>query len=190
MNIESARLLFVIGICFSYCLKSQCEKVNLCSCVRWIDGYFDLTNEFQRSFYNESDEDRIWFLVTNNGEYIEMSKVRAFVSVDNDPWFSILDDNGSVLAFGVEKIKFELNYRYLAINTPRVEGKPDLFRYVVNNEIILMGPKGEVNIYNSSGLLIKRDMSKENETRINVSYLPEGIYIVQCGNLSFKFKKK
>ena len=186
--IESVRLFFVFCFCFSYSLRVHCEKMYFYYGNKRIGGCYGTFGSPQ-SFYNETDEDRIWFLVTNNGEYIEMSKVSAFVSVDNDYRFSILDNNGSILVFGVENVKFEFNHRFMAINTPRINENSDKFCYVVNNEIVLIGTKGEVSIYNTSGLLMKKVISNRSETRINVSYLPAGVYIVQCGIFTFKFKK-
>jgi len=74
-------------------------------------------------------------------------------------------------------------------NTDIVDAKADTVKAVIvypnpaNGFVVLSGiDKGQVSIYNSNGLLVLKDTDYESGTRIDISRLPSGLYVLQIKN--------
>lgn len=132
----------------------------------------------------------IWFLKTDKNQMFEMSNVGMLVAVDDSITFNILDIYGNVLADSVTEVQFTLGKSELTSVEPTFAERNNFIRSIVNDKITLIGAKGIVNLYNASGIQISSIQANPNETIIDVSFLPSGIYVINCENQSFKFNKK
>lgn len=136
-----------------------------------------------------SDDESGWQLVTDSGEKFPMSRVGMLVAVDESAYFSVLDTNGNVLADEVLRVHF-VNSDPVSVENITTEKTQNILKRYVNNELTLVGANGTVNVYSVDGVKVATTYAAGQETIINVSSLPSGIYIVKCGNQSFKFNKK
>lgn len=131
-----------------------------------------------------------WYLVTDSHEFFEMSRVGMLVATDDDMLFTVLDVNGGILADNVLRVHFVTGdptpVKEITVN----EQSDDMLRHYVNNRLTLIGASGTVEIYSISGVKVITAMASTGETNIDVSSLSPGIYIVKCGQQSFKFNKK
>ena len=130
-----------------------------------------------------------WHLVTDSGEQFPMSQVGMLVAVDESAYFSVLDTNGNVLAEDVLRVHFT-NSDPVSVENITTEKSQNMLKRYVDNQLTLVGVKGTVNVYSVEGVRVATTYAAGQETIINVSSLPSGIYIVKCGNQSFKFNKK
>ena len=130
-----------------------------------------------------------WYLITDNNEQFKMSTVSMLVAADDSQYFSVLDLNGNVLAEEVLRVHFlkidPSSVEYIMVDEPQ-----NMLKHYVNNQLTLVGARGTVNIYSVSGVKVASTHAMGQETVIDVSALPAGTYILQCGKLSFKFNKK
>lgn len=131
----------------------------------------------------------VWHLVTDNDEQFPMSRVGMLVAVDESAYFSVLDINGNVLADEVLRVHF-VKSDPVSVENLTTEKPLNILKRYVNNELTLVGAKGTINIYSADGVNVATRYATGQETIINVSSLPAGVYIVRCGNQSFKFNKK
>lgn len=136
-----------------------------------------------------SDDESGWQLVTDSGEKFPMSRVGMLVAVDESAYFSVLDTNGNVLADEVLRVHF-VNSDPISVENITTEKTQNILKRYVDNELTLVGANGTVNVYSVDGVKVATTYAAGQETIINVSSLPSGIYIVKCGNQSFKFNKK
>lgn len=131
----------------------------------------------------------VWHLVTDSGEQFPMSRVGMLVAVDKSAYFSVLDTNGNVLAEDVLRVHFT-NSDPVSVENITTEKSQNMLKRYVDNQLTLVGVKGTVNVYSVEGVRVATTYAAGQETIINVSSLPSGIYIVKSGNQSFKFNKK
>lgn len=136
-----------------------------------------------------AENESIWSLVTDNGDQFPMSRVGMLVAVDESSFFSVLDINGNVLADEVLRVHF-VNIDPVSVKSISIEKSQNILKRYVNNELTLIGAKGTVNVYSVDGVKMLTIYADGQETVINVSSLPSGTYVVNCGNQSFKFNKK
>ncbi len=137
----------------------------------------------------DSSTSMVWHLVTDRGEQFPMSRVGMLVAVDESAYFSVLDINGNVLADEVLRVHF-VNSDPVSIENITTEKTQNILKRYVDNELTLVGANGTVNVYSVDGVKMLTIDADGQETVINVSSLPSGVYIVKCGNQSFKFNKK
>jgi len=135
-------------------------------------------------------EDPNWYLVTDNNEFFEMSRVGMLVATDDDMYFSVLDVDGGILADNVLRVHFEMGDPTPAKEIIIDEQPDDMLRRFVNNHLTLVGASGTIDIYSTSGIKVSSVQATSDETTIDVSTLSPGVYIVKCGKQSFKFYKK
>lgn len=140
-------------------------------------------------YEGSSENDEVWRLVTDNGDQFPMSHVGMLVAVDESPYFSVLDISGNVLADEVLRVHF-VNIDPVSVKNISIEKSQNILKRYVNNELTLIGAKGTVNVYSADGIKMLTIYADGQETIINVSSLPSGTYVVNCGNQSFKFNKK
>ncbi|MBQ6225646.1 MAG: T9SS type A sorting domain-containing protein [Bacteroidaceae bacterium] len=137
-----------------------------------------------------SERDSLWFLVTNDCIAIPMSQVGMLVAIDESKEFSVLDLNGNVLAESVLKVYFVQGEDAVTGIADIEEKGNDILKDLVNNRLTLVGAKGLVELYTVSGAKVKSVRSAKEDTTVDVSDLPAGVYVVRCGKQSFKFNKK
>lgn len=130
-----------------------------------------------------------WYLISDNNEQFKMSMVSMLVATDDSQYFSVLDLSGNVLAEDVLRVHFlkidPSSVEYIMADEPQ-----NMLKRYVNNQLTLVGAGGTVNVYSVSGMKVASTHAMGQETIIDVSALPAGTYILQCGKLSFKFNKK
>ena len=119
-----------------------------------------------------------------------MNKVGMLLATDDETHFSVLDQDGNILAENVQRITFREQSTTEITRIPITSDKGNVLKSFVDNRLILIGVYGNVNIYSASGLLIKTEKAQNGETIIDVSGLTSGTYILECGKISFKFNKK
>lgn len=130
-----------------------------------------------------------WFLITDNNEQFNMNIVGMLVAADNSQYFSVLDLNGNVLAEDVLRVQFR-KLDTTGVKNIQVDEPQNMLKSYVKDKLILVGVRGTVNLYSVSGMKVASTQAMEQETIVDVSTLPEGIYIIKCGRQSFKFNKK
>ncbi|MBR7053231.1 MAG: T9SS type A sorting domain-containing protein [Prevotella sp.] len=136
------------------------------------------------------EEDHNWYLVTDNNEFFEMSRVGMLVATDDEAFFSVLDKNGEILADEVLQVRF-LTGNPTSIKEIKIEGQSNnMLKGLVNNRLTLVGAKGTIDIYSTSGIKVVTTKATGEETTIDVASLSSGVYVVKCGKQSFKFNKK
>ena len=159
--------------------------------VGCVDAYRNAQGwkEFKTIVEVEKTGDSEWYLITDNNEQFKMSTVSMLVAADDSQYFSVLDLNGNVLAEDVLRVHFlkidPSSVEYIMVDEPQ-----NMLKRYVNNQLTLVGARGTVNIYSVSGVMVASTHAMGQETIIDVSALPAGTYILQCGKLSFKFNKK
>ena len=137
----------------------------------------------------KADEPK-WYLIANNTERLPMAQVGMLVAADNDTDFSILDLKGNVLLEGVRLVTFEQLSSSEVVDLTLPHNPQNLLRSLVDGELTLMGAKGLVEVYSLSGAKLMQVKTQGGETRLNVSSLRSGTYMVRCGEQAFKFIKK
>ena len=124
-------------------------------------------------------EERVWCLITDNGESVAMSEVLCLAAADDDSTFAVVLTNGSTIG-GVRRAHFNLEI-------PTGLTKHSI---VVAKDILHLtnAPAGStISIYTIDGKLIQHTKSDED---IDVSSLPaHTYYIIKLGQTSFKFRK-
>lgn len=168
--------------------------------LKWSDGVTDnprtVTVTQNKSYTalfteNASPSDN-WYLVAHNvngsTKDIAMDLVGSLVAVDDASDFSVLDVNGNILATRVLKVTFRQGPADDAVE--KVEKRSNIIGGVVNGKLTIIGVKGLVTVYDMSGVRHIQVEAKDDETTIDVSNLPTGIYVVRVGQQSFKFIKK
>jgi len=130
-----------------------------------------------------------WFLVANHNQYLPMSEVGMLVAADNESDFSVLGTTGNVLLSGVRIVTFE-QLSTEGIIEVQQQSDNKLLRSIVQGELTLVGATGQVEIFSLSGVKKLEFKANGGETRLDVSSLQSGTYIVHCGKKAFKFIKK
>lgn len=130
-----------------------------------------------------------WFLVANHNQYLPMSEVGMLVAADNESDFSVLGSTGNVLLSGVRIVTFE-QLSTEGIIEVQQQSDNKLLRSIVQGELTLVGATGQVEIFSLSGVKKLEFKANGGETRLDVSSLQSGTYIVRCGKKAFKFIKK
>jgi hypothetical protein len=130
-----------------------------------------------------------WFLVANHNQYLPMSEVGMLVAADNESDFSVLGTTGNVLLSGVRIVTFE-QLSTEGIIEVQQQSDNKLLRSIVQGELTLVGATGQVEIFSLSGVKKLEFKANGGETRLDVSSLQSGTYIVRCGKKAFKFIKK
>lgn len=124
-------------------------------------------------------EERVWCLITDNGESVAMSEVLCLAAADDDSTFAVVLIDGSAIN-GVRRAHFDLEI-------PTGLKEPGIV--VAKNYLNLTNaPAGStVCIYSIDGKLMQQGKSDEE---IDISTLPaHTYYIIRLGQTSFKFRK-
>lgn len=124
-------------------------------------------------------EERVWCLITDNGESVAMNEVFCLAAADDDSTFAVILIDGSAIN-GVRRAHFDLEIP-TGLTKPSIVVAKD-FLHLMN------APAGStVSIYSIDGKLMLQAKSDEE---IDVSTLPaHTYYIIRLGQTSFKFRK-
>lgn len=133
--------------------------------------------------------DAKWFLVANHDQYLPMSEVGMLLAADNETEFSVLSTTGDVLLSGVRIVTFEQLSTEGIVELQTQPGNK-LLHSIVHDELTLIGASGIVELFSLSGAKQLEVTAQGGETRLNVSTLLSGTYVVRCGQQVFKFIKK
>lgn len=153
-------------------------------------GWKDFANLKETETIPGPQAETIWYLMTDTDMQIPMNKVGMLLATDDETHFSVLDQEGNILAENVQRITFREQSTTEITRIPITSDKGNVLKSFVDNRLILIGVYGNVNIYSASGLLIKTEKAQKGETIIDVSGLTPGTYILECEKISFKFNKK
>ena len=134
-----------------------------------------------------SEEKDVWYMITNDSREIPMQQVNMIVAADDDATFAVLDADGNILADLVKRARF-VQKSATSIDIP-MANEQNMLKSLVNNRLTLIGAKQDIYIYNVSGVQVQHAYPMGVETTVDVSRLVTGIYILKCGQQSFKFKK-
>ncbi len=129
-----------------------------------------------------------WVLVTDAGTQIPMSQIECLMAADDAQTFSVLKNDATVVS-DVTSVSFlqTTNTGVETISTESVAVFPDM----VTNSILILGAQGKkVNVYSTDGGLRLSTPLSEESTRLDVSSLSAGTYILSVGKTSIKFIKK
>ena len=132
-----------------------------------------------------------WLMVTDTGILVEMSQVGCIVSADTYDTFCVIGNNGSLLADRVKKATFAAPGT-MVVGIKAINGttEPQMISYVVTDRLTVMNAKAGATVYSLDGKAVARADAKDGTTVVNVSNLPQGVYIVRTDKQSFKFFKK
>ena len=134
-----------------------------------------------------SEEKDVWYMITNDSREIPMQQVNMIVAADDDATFAVLDADGNILADLVKRARF-VQKSATSIDIP-MANEQNMLKSLVNNRLTLIGAKQDIYMYNVSGVQVQHAYPMGVETTVDVSRLVTGIYILKCGQQSFKFKK-
>ena len=125
-------------------------------------------------------EEPVWCMVTDSGIAIQMDQVVCLVAADDESTFGIVLHDGSVM----DKIS-RVTFAHII---PTVIKGPQETTFRVNRDLGIEGvaPNTPIGVYDVSGKL----RMKGTAGRINLTVLPDGIYIIQINNTSFKIRKQ
>ena len=166
---------------------------------KWSDGVTDnprsvtvnRDKSYSALFVESTSPTNKWYLVAHKAEggsqNFAMDNVGSLVAIDDAIDFSVLDVNGNVLASQIIKVTFRHGYDGDGVETLQ---QPNNFIGMVNGKLTIIGVTGPVAVYDISGVRFIQIEAQGNETVVNVSKLPTGIYVVRTGTKSFKFIKK
>lgn len=131
-----------------------------------------------------------WLLVTDNGERVEMSQVGMLVAADDATTFSVVKVEGAGEAIsGVSSVSFVYDAAWSGVD--QIEnGRNGVIIDGVTSTILVMGRDGrEYNVYDVAGNLQLSGVLNGVSSRIDVSGLNNGVYVLKVGDSSVKFKK-
>ncbi len=135
-----------------------------------------------------------WFLVAHDQDGLiaayEMEQVGSLVAVDDAYEFTVLDQYGSTLAEKVLKVTFSLGDPTDPTAISHVRTADNTIGGTVKDKLTLIGASGTVTVYDIGGTKVAQTEAQGNETIVNVSDLPTGVYVVKSGKQIFKFIKK
>lgn len=132
-----------------------------------------------------------WVMVTDALIVVEMHDVGCIVCADTDDTFCVIGNEGTILADRVKRASFSApGTEVVGIISVDVATEPQLISYVVEEQLTLMGVKSPVTVYSMNGTAVANGKNENGSVVVNVSHLPQGIYIVRAGKQGFKFFKK
>ena len=120
-----------------------------------------------------------------------MHDVGCIVCADTDDTFCVIGNEGTILADRVKRASFSApGTEVVGIISVDAATEPQLISYVVEEQLTLMGVKSPVTVYSMNGTAVANGKNENGSVVVNVSHLPQGIYIVRAGKQGFKFFKK
>ena len=133
-----------------------------------------------------SAQDVKWCMVTDNGSQVAMDRVSFLLASDASDSFYVVLTDGSVTE-GVTKVEFK--QLDISAITPIQGSQTEVA--ISGAHISIMGCQAgtPVQIYSLDGRQITTSTVEGNNTTIDVSMLPLGVYILRVGDKSVKFRK-
>lgn len=135
--------------------------------------------------YDESP----WYAITQDARCIAVELIGSLVAIDDEPFFTILDTKGAVLADSVAFMMFTQD-NITGIREISQAACDNQLRQIVNGKFEMQGVQGTLTIYTSSGMEICRQPSINGRVSVDVRSLPTGVYVANIGRQSFKFLKR
>lgn len=133
-----------------------------------------------------AESELVWHLVTPDDVRMPVSNVRYLLSTDDDSTFAIVCRDGSSVD-GVESMTFEKSPSS-DVGESVIGGTTVKY---VSNGMTVFGAAGEnITIVGADGaVVLSRTVYSDDET-VDVSTLPQGIYVLCVGNTNLKFIKR
>ena len=136
----------------------------------------------------QAQTSKVWFLVTDKGEAIELSNVNYLLAASAET-FDIVCTDGTTVS-GVSGISFEQR-ESAGIQKVKTANNA-MFSQIVDDQLMISNAKSgtTAQVLNLSGNSIISQVLTDGHNIINVCQLQTGIYILQVGENSIKFIKK
>lgn len=129
-----------------------------------------------------------WTLVTDNGTEILMRDVEYLMAADNQESFAVVKTDNTLVE-GVTRVTFSKMTGDVV--DPVADRDFALFSNCVNNTIaIRCAADSRADIYDMAGALLVSTWIASGTATIDVTALPQGVYILCVGGTSVKFIKK
>ncbi|MCR5077530.1 MAG: T9SS type A sorting domain-containing protein [Prevotella sp.] len=129
-----------------------------------------------------------WILITNSNQSAALENVSYLLAADNDTQFSIILKEGEPIS-GVESISFKETGTD-GISTIKATQQPKMVVANGTLSLSLIDSNTDVAIYDLAGSPQPAKVSRGNGITIDISSLPEGIYILKTGKQQLKFIKR
>lgn len=135
--------------------------------------------------------DTFWCMRTQSGDLVKMSDVSYLLTSSGAKDFSIVKSDNSQLQ-GVTSVNFVQSSATSIASVSATPQDPTLYAHEVDGELIVMGTAAgqRINIYTVSGMSVISAQTTSDNTRVDVSQLAHGVYILKVGKNSIKFIKK
>lgn len=133
----------------------------------------------------------VWMLVTDAGVRVPVAEVGMLVAADDASTFSVvkIDGTGENIA-GVTSVSFVYENGPSAIKDLKTE-EVSVLQDPVTSALTIMGCKGQTyRIFDVTGSLKKSAILSDSDSKVDVSALAPGIYVLQVGKSTIKFIKK
>lgn len=137
---------------------------------------------------NLSAEGEFWVMKTQNGRIIKMSDVSYIMESDGASVFSIVCKDNSLVS-DVTSVTFSKTADTGINDIPHVSS-PAIARVSGNYLVIIGLSTTTAAVYNLSGSQLLSTRISGKGTKIDISILSGGIYILRAGGTSVKFIKK
>ena len=121
-----------------------------------------------------------------NGEAISKSPTQIKINGDN---VNVTFTDGSTLSFGMDGIVVNLN---APTDISTLQNNLFTINTAVGNNLVVTGVKAGkmLSILSVTGISVYSCMTESNETRINISSLASGVYLLNIDGKVVKFIKK
>ena len=148
-----------------------------------------LLSAFVMLFVTHISAQEVWHVVTSDAQYIPVSQMAYFAHSDDSDLYVIVDNNGT--AIPTKSISFSyVPLAVEAITSPALD--ISVFPNPVFNTLKLGGLLQDTSVYVRSiegATLIATTLSPDNSL-LDVTGLPAGVYLLQVNNTTIKFIKK
>lgn len=136
--------------------------------------------------------DKVWCMVANTGQIVQMSNVSYILAEGAIPeTFDVILKEGDPLQ-NIGKIVFK-QLDVTGINSNSSNGDTPILSRLFDNQIILSGVESgmKISVYSLSGVEKISMVSSSSElTTVSLACLVPGIYLLKVGSTSVKFTKK
>lgn len=131
--------------------------------------------------------DKGWFIVTDKGEAVELSKVSYLLAASSETFDIVCIDSKTIS--GVAGVSLE-EREVTGIKT--IKAGDAMFSQLVGDELTISNAKAgtSMQVLSLSGIVYTTQTLKDGQNVVNVSQLQSGTYILKVGETSIKFIKK
>jgi hypothetical protein len=131
--------------------------------------------------------DKAWFLVTDKGEAVELSKFSYLLAASSETFDIVCVDSKTIS--GVAGVSLEERE---VTGIKALKAGDAMFSQMVGDELTISNAKAgtTMQVLSLSGIVYTNQTLKDGKNVINVSQLQSGTYLLKVGETSVKFIKK